>query len=301
MTEREIFFLIICLISLICAVVSMCLWIKRKKDIYNLSQSVNKFIEKGEATDFSTDDNSFALLQNSISDLENLYKLEKSNTEKESKKNTQFISDISHQLKTPLAGLRLYCEMEHNSNPSEHTQKELVLIEKMENLIYKLLRLEKIKSDSYVMDFQFYNIKEIADEILTEFSPLFPNKKYKVIGDGVMRCDKQWIGEALTNLIKNASEHTADDGTVEITVSSSDKSAIVSVSDNGGGVDEQDLPKLFSRFHKTKNSKPDSAGIGLAITKAIVEKHHGTISAENSAEGLCVTMCFPHIDGYITI
>ena len=75
---------------------------------------------------------------------------------------------------------------------------------------------------------------------------------------------------------------------------------IVTVSDNGGGVETQELSKIFNRFHRTKKAKPQSAGIGLAITKAIVEKHHGTISAENTEKGLNIIMCFPHLDGYIT-
>lgn len=62
---------------------------------------------------------------------------------------------------------------------------------------------------------------------------------------------------------------------------------------------EKDLPLLFTRFHKTNNALPSSAGIGLAITKAVVEKHHGTVSAENKNSGLCVVICLPHIDGYV--
>ena len=80
-----------------------------------------------------------------------------------------------------------------------------------------------------------------------------------------------------------------------------EKSTIITVSDNGGGVDKEDVGKLFKRFHRTKNAKPQSAGIGLAITKEIVEKHHGTISAVNSEKGLNIIMCFPHIDGYQAI
>jgi signal transduction histidine kinase len=288
-------------VSVIIAVVSIALYLKRKKDITLLAQSVDTYIEKGKVTDFSTKDNCFAPLQNSISDLENLLELEKHNTKQEIKKNTEFISDISHQLKTPLAGLRLYCEMEYATNPTQHIEKELQLVEKMESLIFQLLRLEKIESDTYEMDFQFYDINQIVDELINDFKVIFKNKSYDVVGGGKLRCDKAWITEALGNLIKNASEHTADDGKICIAVDNGEKSTIITVSDNGGGVPEKELPMLFTRFHRTQNALPSSAGIGLAITKAIVEKHHGTISAENKDNGLSVIMCFPHIDGYITI
>ena len=291
----------LCGVFALVAIVSLALYFKRKKDIKMLSKSVENYIEKGKPLDFSTKDNCFADLQNAFNDLQNLLELEKHNTAVQSEKNTEFISDISHQLKTPLAALRLYCEMEHSAKPSEHTEKELQLIEKMEGLIYKLLRLEKIRSDAYVMDFQFYDTAEIVKGLIADFQPLFPNKHYRLEGGGRMRCDRDWISEAIGNLIKNASEHTADNGNIKITIDNSEKSTTITVSDDGGGVPAEDLPKLFTRFHKTENASPNSAGIGLAITKAIVEKHHGTISAENRDKGFCVIMCFPHIDGYITI
>lgn len=274
---------------------------KIHKDVDRLTNSIEEFIDNDTPTEFSTSDTHFSRLQNAVNDLEELYHLEQNNTAKKSKQNTEFISDISHQLKTPLAGMKLYVEMENANNPSEHTEKELILIEKMENLIYKLLRLEKIKSDSYTMDFKFESMAELSNEIVDEFKPMFPNKTYIVMGDGRLRMDKAWMYEAIANIVKNASEHTDENGVIEITIEDSEKSTNISIRDNGGGVSKEDLPKLFSRFHRTDNANPNSAGIGLAITKAIVEKHHGTITAENTKEGLNIIICLPHIDGYITI
>jgi signal transduction histidine kinase len=174
-------------------------------------------------------------------------------------------------------------------------------VEKTEELVAKLLRLEKIKSDTYVMDFQFYEISEILKSILLDMKHIFPEKQFGIVGKSRMRCDKEWLTEALGNVIKNACEHTDNNGEINITIEENERSTIVTVSDNGGGVDKDDVGKLFKRFHRAKNAKPQSAGIGLAITKAIVEKHHGTISAVNTATGLDVIMCFPHIDGYQAI
>ena len=289
--------IIVCAVLLIAAVILFINNRKIHKDIDKLSSA----IENEKLTEYSTADNHFSRLHNAVADLENRLSLEKSNTERESKKNTEFISDISHQLKTPLAAMRLYVEMEHGEHPNEHTEKELQLIDKMESLIYKLLRLEKIKSDSYVMDFAFYDVHEVANKVVDEFRPLFPNKRYTVSGESRFRLDKAWLSEALGNVVKNASEHTAEDGKISITIENSEQSTTVSIKDNGGGVPEEELPKLFLRFHRTENANPNSAGIGLAITKAIVEKHHGTITAENTDEGLNVIMCFPHIDGAIAI
>lgn len=275
--------------------------IKIHKNVDKLTDSINDFIDNDTPTEFSTSDNHFSRLQNAVKDMEEKYHLEQNNTARKSKQNIEFVSDISHQLKTPLAGMRLYVEMDNETNPSEHTQKELILIEKMENLIYKLLRLEKIKGDSYTMEFKFESLADLSNEIIAEFQPMFPSKTYTVVGDSNVRMDKAWMYEAIANIVKNASEHTDDNGVIEITIEDSEKSTNISISDNGGGVSNEDLPKLFSRFHRTDNANPNSAGIGLAITKAIIEKHHGTITAENGKEGLNVNICLPHIDGYITI
>ncbi len=275
--------------------------IKIHKNVDKLTDSINDFIDNDTPTKFSTSDNHFSRLQNAVKDMEEKYHLEQNNTARKSKQNIEFVSDISHQLKTPLAGMRLYVEMDNETNPSEHTQKELILIEKMENLIYKLLRLEKIKGDSYTMDFQLESLAELSNEIIAEFQPMFPSKTYTVVGDSNVRMDKAWMYEAIANIVKNASEHTDENGVIEITIDDSEKSTNISISDNGGGVSNEDLPKLFSRFHRTDNANPKSAGIGLAITRAIIEKHHGTIMAENGKEGLNIIICLPHIDGYITI
>lgn len=113
------------------------------KNIDMLTKSVENFIQNNNQTEFSTNDSHFASLQNAVAELEKRYCLERNNIEKTSKENKEFISDVSHQLKTPLAAMKLYVELENANSPNEHTKKELELIEKMENLIYKLLRLKR--------------------------------------------------------------------------------------------------------------------------------------------------------------
>ena len=262
-----------------------------------LNDSIEKFFKDGEITDIDLHDNEFSAIHNNIAELENRLLLEKSNTEAENRKNADFVADISHQLKTPLAGLRLYSEMDEAVNPEGNAGKELELISKMERLVYNLLCLEKIRSDAYEMNFKDNSVEEIINLILGEFRPVFPGKSFSVSGSATLRCDREWLGEAFGNIIKNAAEHTPENGRIDVTIENGERTLTVIFEDNGGGVSQEQLPLLFKRFYKTENASPDSTGIGLAISKAIFEKHHGTVYAENGSEGLRIVVCFPLIDG----
>lgn len=301
MTSFEIFLCVLCTVLLIISVTIIILYVRNKKEVLKLSQKIDSFLHSGERINISTKDNAVAALQNSLADLENKLILEQENTHAQAKKHTDFIADVSHQLKTPLAGLKLYCEMDKAQNTSSYSEKELQLIDKMENLIKSLLRLEKLRSDTYTMNFSEQKAENILGELKGEFEHLFPEKEFVFSGNAVFRCDKEWLSEALGNIIKNAGEHTPVDGKVSVIAEDGEKSVLFTIQDNGTGIDEKDLPKLFDRFYKAENASADSAGIGMSIAKAVVEKHHGTIFAENTGEGLRVVICLPKFDGEIKI
>ena len=301
MTSFEIFLCVLCTVLLIISVTIIILYVRNKKEVLKLSQKIDSFLHSGERINISTKDNAVAALQNSLADLENKLVLEQENTRAQAKKHTDFIADVSHQLKTPLAGLKLYCEMDKAQNTSSYSEKELQLIDKMENLIKSLLRLEKLRSDTYTMNFSEQKAENILGELKGEFEHLFPEKEFVFSGNAVFRCDKGWLSEALGNIIKNAGEHTPADGKVSVIAEDGDNSVLFTIQDNGTGIEEKDLPKLFDRFYKAENASADSAGIGMSIAKAVVEKHHGTIFAENTEAGLRVVICIPKFDGEIKI
>lgn len=288
-------------LAVLCVLLSVLL-IRYKRSVKKLNNSIDRFFQTGKPTEISTSSFATAELQNNICELETRLLSEREHTAVQTKNNIAFISDISHQLKTPLAGLKLYCEMENNRSKSEHTEKELELIEKMEKLVYNILKLEKLRGETYEMSFEENEIGDVLNELKAEFSVLFPGRTITVSGSASFRFDKTWLKEAVGNVIKNACEHTsAETGLIDVTVEKSDKCVTVSVSDNGGGVHEIELAVLFERFRRSSNASSGSSGLGLAITKAIVENHHGIITAKNTESGLLVEMCFPLVDGNLKI
>lgn len=279
---------------------------RQKKTIEALHEQLTEFLEgRLPSPRFSVDDDDFALLENAVVELENRLLLEREKGRRELQKNAAFIADVSHQLKTPLAGLKLYCEMEQAARTGalagrldEDISKQLALIERMEHLIYSLLRLEKLRADAYEMSFADHDLTALARQVWAELQPLYPEKKLDLKGAANLRCDGYWIGEALQNILKNSCEHAPPEGRITISFETAERSITVTIDDNGGGIPEEELPELFRRFYRSsRGSRGGGAGLGLAIARTIVEKHHGLITAENSARGLQITLCFPRLEG----
>lgn len=286
-----------------------------KKKIEALHGQLVDFLEgRLPSPHFSVDDDDFALLENAVVELENRLLQEQEKARLETQKNAAFIADISHQLKTPLAALRLYSELEQarlgptgetktvagreRGSPGEYINKQLALIERMEKLIYSLLRLEKLRADAYEMHFADHDLHALAWEVWAELQPLYPEIEFALTGHAELRCDAGWISEALRNILKNSCEHTAPKGRITVTLETAERSITVTVEDSGGGIPEEEVPRLFRRFYRSGTPTPGGgAGLGLAIARTIVEKHHGLISAENTARGLQITLCFPRLDG----
>ena len=269
--------------------------LRRKRRTASLRTALEAYLKTGAPLPYSLREGDLALLQNEISQLIARLELEKQKARDADRKNAAFAADVSHQLKTPLAGLRLYCELDAEQG-SANAEKELRLIEKTERLVAELLKLQKIRADSFDFAFAEADLRTLTEEVFAAFRPLYPQKRFEATGAAALRCDRAWLNEALSNIVKNACEHTPADGRIQVTIQDGDESVVIQVDDNGGGVPSAELPHLFERFYKAPNASPDSTGLGLAITKEIVAKHHGTVTAENAGEGLRLTLCFPKID-----
>jgi len=274
----------------------------RKKFLSGLYDQITSFLNgEIETPGVSVDDDDFAPVYNAVIDLESGLLLERENRRIESKNNEEFIANVSHQLKTPLAAIKLYCEMELQKAENEHLEKQLIIIEKMEYLIYSLLRLEKINADYFELTIAHNNLEDIIVQVLGELRVIYPEKVFRLSGGAAIRCDEYWMGEAIKNIVKNACEHTEESGSIEILIEDREASVFIYTKDNGGGVEEESLPEIFKRFYRISREERSGAGIGLSISKAIIEKHHGTVFAQNSDNGLKVTICLPKLAGKLVV
>ena len=262
-----------------------------------LAKQIERYLQTGESLPYSVRDNRFARLHNDVCDLMQCCDNERMNRLRDMRESADFAADISHQLKTPLAGLRLWCELTDEHNGKENAAKELQLIEKMETLVLSLLRLAKVRADAVPFVFAMQPLDGLIGACIDDLRALYPEKRFILRGAATLSCDRMWLTEAIGNLLINACEHTAADGTVDVSLEQTARSVFVTVQDNGGGVPDALLPRLFHRFVTSDSAAPSNTGIGLAISRAIVERHHGSIEAENTAGGLKVTLCFPVLDG----
>ena len=204
-------------------------------------------------------------------------------------KNT--ISDISHQLKTPLAALNIYIgliqdEAEGLPTIQEFSRLSEQELDRIESLVQNLLKITKLDAGTIVLEKSLENVSEIAESVKKHF--LFraeqEGKEICLSGseDTTLLCDRGWMIEAISNLVKNSLDHTGKGGCIHIEWRVSASIVQITIKDNGSGICQEDLYYIFKRFYRSRYSKDTQGiGLGLPLAKAIVEAHNGTIEADS--------------------
>ena len=284
------------LLALLCIVLLVRLLLLNRR-IGKLTLMVDGFNSgTEEMLDVALREDRLAQLHNGIADTQQALARAKQLNAEECSRTRALTADISHQLKTPLTTLRLYAEMDN----ATHMEASLVQIQRMEDLIQALLRLERLCADGYAFHFAPADAEAIILEQWQSLQKIWPDKKLIVAGSAHIRCDSNWLGEAFLNLLKNACEHTKADGRIWVRMERTEAAFFCTVEDDGGGVAPEELSKLFRRFYRAEHQNKNGAGIGLAIVKEIIQRHHGHITAENGAHGLKITISMPMLDRNLT-
>lgn len=201
------------------------------------------------------------------------------------------LSDISHQLKTPLTSITLMIDMlQDNKHLSEEKKKEILTnihrkISSINFLVHSLLKLSKFDANTIVFHDETYKMKDILKEVVDNLSVLIDLKDIKINIKGKatnkISCDFKWQVEAITNIVKNCLEYSEESSSIFISYLSNDLFTKVTIQDYGKGMDSYDTKHIFDRFYKGKNSTSDSVGIGLSLAKMIIEKDNGYITVDS--------------------
>ena len=204
------------------------------------------------------------------------------------------ISNISHQLKTPLAALNIYngilqTEAEAYPDIREFTVLSEQELDRMETLVQNLLKLAKWDAGTIVLEKTEEMLSEVMECIERHFTYQAQQQKKNLLfsGDDTVKllCDRGWFLEAVSNLVKNALDHTKSGDTIQILWKSFGSIVRVTVQDSGSGIAPEDLPHIFKRFYRSRFSQDtQGVGLGLPLAKAIVEAHNGTIEVDSAPE-----------------
>ena len=280
--------LLIILFSFLWLIIILFYLKRRDKKIKQITKYINEI--KNKKYELNIDENS----EDELSNLKNeLYKItimlkEESEISKKDKENLKVsVEDISHQLKTPLTSITIMLDnLKENPNMDENTKQKFIFeiskqIDWINWLVISMLKLSKL--DANVV--QFYdekiNLNKFITEIIKNLEIPIEIKNQNIIINGDNEAtfvgDYKWQQEAVTNIIKNCIEHNKENGTINIKYEENNLFTKISIKDEGIGIEKEDLKHIFERFYKGKNSTENSVGIGLSLSKNIIEKNNGII------------------------
>ena len=260
-------------------------------------KEITKMISKINNRQFDIDINDFnegelSILKNEISKTTIMLRQVADNSVKDKLNLKDSLGDISHQLKTPLTSITIMIDnILDNPDMDEKTRKKFLVNIKREILninflVMSLLKLSKFDANVVKFNKESVYLKNIINESIKNVSMIkeLKNITIKVSGDDNIKllCDFKWQVESITNILKNSIEHTSEYGTVEVNYSENKLYTRILIKDNGKGIDSDDLPHIFDRFYKGKNGSDDSFGIGLSLSKTIIEKEDGSITVKST-------------------
>ena len=215
---------------------------------------------------------------------------ERSVTEKQKLKDS--LSDISHQLKTPLTSIMIMLDGILEGDMPEELKREFLgdirnSITHLTFLTQSMLTLSKLDANTITFHEEKVRLSDIINISISNTSAIAQDQGVEVKGecpDITIECDMKWVCEAVTNIVKNCIEHTKKGGSVTLMAEENPLFIKLTIEDTGCGITKNDLPHIFERFYKGSNSSDTSVGIGLALSKSIIEKCGGYISVQ-STEG----------------
>ena len=266
---------------------------KKEKDIKDIIKCIEQINKKNyEIQIDSISEDELSILKNEIYKTTIMLKEAAENSSKDKLNLKKSLEDISHQLKTPLTSILVMLDnIIEDSNMEEKIRNDFIVdikrnVLNINFLVQSLLKLSKFDANAIHFVKRENDLKTIIEESIKNVSTLCDlrniNIKLNIKENSKIICDDKWQIEALTNIIKNAIEHSKNNSNIIINIENNNVYSMIEVIDFGEGIAKKDIKHIFERFYKCKNTKTDSIGIGLALAKTIIEEDKGTISVESN-------------------
>ena len=298
------YFIILLFIYLIICLVYLTIIINNNKKKDKEINEVIKIIEEINNKNYSfkmkdINEEDLSLLKNEIYKTTIMLNEISEISKKDKKELEESLEDISHQLKTPLTSILIMIDtLLDDEDMDQNTREDFLRNMKREVmninfLVKSILKLSRLDTNTVKFISKKESVKEIINEAILNVSLLSDLKNVKIetnLSDSFITCDYKWQIEALTNILKNSIEHSYENNKVLIESSENNAYVKITIKDFGTGIAKEDINHIFERFYKGKDSDYDSIGIGLALSKSIIEKQNGKISVESSDDGTIFTI-----------
>ena len=265
---------------------------KKIREINDYLKQLNKGIYTLKIED--NGEGEFSKLRNELYKTTVLLKEAAENSEKEKEQLTDSLADISHQIKTPITSIRILLDnLEDNPDMEPEVRKDFIReiskqIDWISSLVISLLKMAKFDAGTIKMENSKINAKKLIDNVLDNLSILIEIKEIEVITKidekASFIADYKWQLEAITNIVKNAIEHSMQNSKIYITVENTSMFLKIKVKDEGKGISKKDRKHIFERFYKSKDSQEGNVGIGLPLAKTIIEQNNGYIKVDSEPD-----------------
>ncbi len=270
-------------------------WRHKAQEVQKRTEALSGYLDRimdGQYDTLMLDDTGSAL-EDSIYKAVVLLREEREQAQRARKNLADNMADLSHQLKTPVASIGLTLSLlkkkEWDGQDVDDIRRMERQVSHLQQLVGSMLTLSKLDAGVLELEQKAFDLEEMLVDAVQPFARQMEEKeiRFEIRGaDGIgLFGDFGWCSEAFGNIIKNCMEHTPKQGNISITCQDNPIYTEIVIQDSGGGFDEADIPHLFERFYRGTDSPKDSAGIGLALSKSIIEKENGTVTAENAKTG----------------
>lgn len=287
--------LLVLSVCLIFTLSSLVLTYHRYRSLASFAEDIDRVLDGKDSIcldDYS--EGELAILQDAVKKLTLRLRYQADALSKDKEYLADSLADISHQLRTPLTSMNLLSALLSqqcldDDKRMEYLQDMKKQLSRIDWLISSLLKISKLDAGTVNLSRSKVSVRELIEKASSplEIPMDLKNQQLTVSMEGSesFTGDLAWSAEALGNILKNCMEHTPDGGKINVTCCENLLFTEIKISDTGEGIAEEDLPHLFERFYKGKNSSRESIGIGLALARMIVTSQNGTIKAENIKDG----------------